>query len=228
MPFELLLGRTGEVVASLLRLSRLDWPAPDYSTLCRRRKTLSMRIPYRRPAGPLNLLVDSSGIEFLGGGEWQARKHGVQWRRQWRKAHLATDIANSDIRAGAFISSREPDSPVLPELPHQIPEEEGIATVTTDGACDTRRRRGALIGRGATPIIPIRRSGRSWTEDRPDARACGRNPPRHASTRPRVPKAWTGYHARCRADAKMRCLEAIGARIAPSDPDRQTAEVTVA
>ena len=60
-------------------------PVRDFSTLCRRRKTLAVQVPYRRTDGPLNLLVDSAGIKFLGDGEWQARKHGVQGRRQWRK-----------------------------------------------------------------------------------------------------------------------------------------------
>lgn len=46
--------------------------------------------------------ADSTGIEFLGDGEWQARKHGVQGRRQWRKVHLAMDTATSDIRAIEF------------------------------------------------------------------------------------------------------------------------------
>ena len=42
------------MVASLLRLAGLDWPVPDYSTLCRRQKTLKVQIPYRRADGPLN------------------------------------------------------------------------------------------------------------------------------------------------------------------------------
>jgi len=52
--------------------SNLDWPVPDYTTLCRRQKTLAVQIPYRRADGPLNLLVDSTGIKFLGDGEWHA------------------------------------------------------------------------------------------------------------------------------------------------------------
>ena len=78
--------QTAGMVASLLRLAELDWPVPDYSTLCRRQKTLKVQIPYRRADGPLNLLVDSTGIKFLGDGEWQARKHGVQGRRVRRRA----------------------------------------------------------------------------------------------------------------------------------------------
>jgi len=37
-------------------------------------------IPYHRADGPLNLLVDSTGIKFLGDGEWQARKNGRPWK----------------------------------------------------------------------------------------------------------------------------------------------------
>ena len=40
-------------------------------------------------------------------------------------------------------------------------------------------------------------------------------------------KRWTGYHARSRIEAKMRCLEAFGERIAGRDSDRQTAEIHI-
>lgn len=80
--FKLPLRQIVGMVTSLLHLAGLDWPVPDFSTLCRRQKTLAVQIPYRRADGPLNLLEDSTGIKFLGDGEWQARKHGVQGRRQ--------------------------------------------------------------------------------------------------------------------------------------------------
>lgn len=109
------------------------------------------------------------GIKFLGDGEWQARKHGVQGRRQWRKVHLAMDTATSDIRAVEFTPSSDGFSPVLPELLAQIPEGEEIGTVAADGAYDTRRCHAAIIDRQATAIIPIRKNGRPWKEDRPAA-----------------------------------------------------------
>ena len=225
--FKLPLRQTAGMVASLLRLAGLDWPVPDYSTLCRRQKTLKVQIPYRRADGPLNLLVDSTGIKFLGDGEWQARKHGVQGRRQWRKVHLAMDIATSDIRAVEFTPSREGDSPVLPDLLGQIPEDEDIGTVTADGAYDTRRCHGAVIARGGTAIIPTRRNGRAWKEDCPAAKA--RNETLRATRHygRAFWKRWTGYHARSRVEAKMRCLKAFGERIAARDPDRQTAEIHI-
>ena len=123
------------MVASLLKLAGLeDWPVPDFSTLCRRHKTVTIQIPFRRSDGPLNLLVDSTGVKVRGDGEWQVRKHGPSRRRQWRKVHLAMDTATGDVRAVEFTSSREGDSPVLPDLLAQIPPDEAIGTVTADGS----------------------------------------------------------------------------------------------
>ncbi|EIE52789.1 transposase, IS4 family protein [Citreicella sp. 357] len=105
------------------------------------------RLPVFSEAAMHCRAVDSTGIKFLGdgalswfagkplpGNKWQARKHGVKGRRQWRKVHLAMDTATSDIRAVEFTSSREGDSPVLPDLLGQVPENERIGTVTADGA----------------------------------------------------------------------------------------------
>lgn len=225
--FKLPLRQTTGMVASLLKLADLDWAVPDYTTLCRRQKTLTVQIPYRRADGPLNLLVDSTGIKFLGDGEWQARKHGVQGRRQWRKVHLAMDTATSDIRAVEFTPSSDGDSPVLPDLLDQIPDGEEIDTVTADGAYDTRRCHTAITDRQATAIIPIRKNGRPWKEDCPAARA--RNEALRATRYygRAFWKRWTGYHARSRIEAKMRRLKAFGERIAARDPDRQAAEIQI-
>ena len=225
--FKLPLRQTAGMVASLLRLAGLDWSVPDFSTLCRRQKTLAVQIPYRRIDGPLNLLVDSTGIKFLGDGEWQARKHGPQGRRQWRKVHLAMDTATSDIRAVEFTPSSDGDSPILPELLCQIPKDEQINTVTADGAYDTRRCHAAITERLAVPIIPIRKNGRPWKEDCPAAEA--RNETLRATKHygRAFWKHWTGYHARSRVEAKMRGIKAFGERIAARDPDRQTAEIHI-
>jgi hypothetical protein len=99
--------------------------------------------------------------------------------------------------------------------------------VTADGAYDTRRCHGAIIARGGTAIIPIRKNGRPWKEDCPAARA--RNETLRATRHfgRAFWKRWTGYHARSRAEARMRCLKSFGERIAVRDPDRQTAEIHI-
>ena len=137
------------------------------------------------------------------------------------------DTATSDSHAVAFTPSSDGDSPVLPELRDQIPEDDEIGTVTADGADDTRRCHTAIIDRQATGIIPIRKTGRPWKEDCPAARARNENlrATRHYGRA--FWKRWTGYHARSRIEAKMRCLKAFGERIAARDPDRQTAEIQI-
>ncbi|RZI54170.1 MAG: hypothetical protein EOP12_04330 [Pseudomonas sp.] len=51
---------------SLHKLARLDWNVPDYSTLSRHQKTLSVAITARSSLGGLHLLVDSTGVKILG------------------------------------------------------------------------------------------------------------------------------------------------------------------
>ena len=223
--FGLALRQTIGMVTSLLELAGLDWPVPDYSTLCRRQKTVTIQVPFRRSDGNLNLLVDSTGVKMRGDGEWQVRKHGPGRRRQWRKVHLAMDAATGDIRAVEFTPSREGDSPVLPDLLAQIPVDQPIGTVTGDGAYDTRTCHTAISDRGGTAVIPIRRNGRAWKEDCPAAKA--RNETLRATQRfgRALWKRLTGYHARSRIEAQMRRLKSFGERIASRDPDRQAAEL---
>ena len=97
------LRQTTGFVESLLRLARLHWKVPDFSTLCRRQKALNVAIPCRGGAGPLHLLIDGKafsaigprtmprGIKAEGDGEWNARKHGGPKKRLWRKLHLGID-----------------------------------------------------------------------------------------------------------------------------------------
>ena len=133
----------------------------------------------------------------------------------------------SHIRAVEFTPSRDGDSPVLPDLLGQIPEDEQIGTVTADGAYDTHRCHKAIIDRRGTAIIPIRRNGRLWKDNCPAARA--RNETLRATRRygRAFWKRWTGYHTRSRIEAKMRCLKSFGERIMARDPDRQTAEIHI-
>ena len=67
--FGLGLRQTTGLAESLLKLAQLDWNVPDYSTLSRRQKTLSVAITARSSLGGLHLLVDSTGVKMLGEGE---------------------------------------------------------------------------------------------------------------------------------------------------------------
>ena len=102
----------------------------------------------------------------------------------------------------------------MPDLLDQNPQDEDIGTLTADGAYDTRRCHSAIIARGGTPIIPIRKNGRPWKDDCPAARA--RNETLRATRHygRAFWKRWTGYHIRSRAEARIRGLKSFGERIA--------------
>lgn len=89
----------------------LDWQAPDYSTMSRREKRLQVQITARPSRGGLHLLVDSTGIKMLGEGEWKTRKHGAEYRRQWRKVHLGIDAETLEIRAIEVTDNRVGEGP---------------------------------------------------------------------------------------------------------------------
>ena len=227
MLFGLPLRQTTGFVASLLRLARLDWPVPDYSTLCRRQRKLRVQLPYRGSPGPLHLLVDSTGIKVRGDGEWHARKHGGTCRRVWRKVHLAVDESTLEVRAVEVTGSHIGDAPVLPDLLGQIPADETLGSVTADGAYDTRGCHDAIAGRGADAIIPPRRNAKPWKKD--SLGAAGRNEALRTVKRfgRTIWRCWSGYHRRSRVEAKMNCVKLLGQKLMARDFNRQTAEIQV-
>ena len=163
--FGMALRQTTGFVESLRRLIDLDWAVPNFSTLSRRQKTLKVNIPFRGSAGPLHLLIDSTGIKVEGEGEWNARKHGGTKRRVWRKVHLGIDEQTPEIWAAEFTTSDVGDAPMLRELLDQIPLEQEIASVTADGAFDTRKCHDVIAARGAAAIIPPRKNAEPWKPD---------------------------------------------------------------
>ena len=57
--FGLPLRQSIGMVEGLLRQAGLDWPVPDFSTVSRRQKTLTVVMPYRASNEGLHLLVDT-------------------------------------------------------------------------------------------------------------------------------------------------------------------------
>ena len=225
--FNLPLRQATGLVASLLKLTDLDWPVPDYTTLCRRQKTLPVMPGGRPSSGGLRLLVDSTGIKMMGEGEWKTRKHGASYRRHWRKVHIGIDAETLDIRAIEVTINSVGDAPVLPDLLAQIPEDEQISHVGGDGAYDTRKCHAAIAARGAHAVIPVRCNGRPWKEDGPGSAA--RNETLRAIKRlgRTIWKKWSGYHRRSLVETKMHCFKLLGQRVTARTFDRQITELKV-
>jgi len=214
-------------VESLLKLIDLDWEVPDFSTLCRRQKRLSVTIPYQGSKGPLNLLIDSTGIKVEGEGEWNARKHGGPKRRVWRKIHIGIDEETLEIRAVEVTSSSIGDPPMLPNLLGQITPDQKIGSVTADGAYDTRKCHDAIAARNARAVIPPRKNAKLWKPDTLGARARNEAVQSSKDLGRAQWRRLSGYHRRSRVETKMHCLKLLGQRLAARDFDRQVAEVQI-
>ncbi len=225
--FGLALRQSLGLVESLLRLAGLDWPVPDFSTVSRRQQTLKVQLPYRPSRTALDLLVDSTGIKFLGEGEWKRKKHGAEYRRQWRKVHLAIDAHTLEVRAIEVTDNRVGDAPMLPELLGQIPADETIGSVSGDGAYDTKACHAAIARRQAEAVIPPRKNAQLWKVKHMGDLA--RNEAVRACLRlgRRLWKKWSGYHRRSLVETKMHCFKRLGERVMARTFERQVAELHV-
>ena len=223
--FGLPLRQTLGLVQSLLKMAGLPWAAPDYSTVCRRQKGINVQVHYRPSGNGLHMLADSTGIKFLGEGEWKTKKHGAERRRQWCKVHLGIDAENMQIRAMVVTTNEVGDSPVAAGLLGQIPNHEIVASFTGDGAYDTKDVHEACHHRKAIPVIPPRkgarlRKGLAFAHRNEAVKACkklGRT----------IWKRWSGYHRRSLVETKMNCLKRLGEKVMARTFERQVAELNV-
>ncbi len=62
----------------MLTLMGLTISAPDHSTVSRRAETLPVIQPASLPSGPLHVLIDSTGLQVYGAGQWLEAKHGAK------------------------------------------------------------------------------------------------------------------------------------------------------
>ena len=84
--FGLPLRQTEGFLDSLLSLMSRDLKAPDHTTLSRRNQIVVVPPLTRAHDGPIDLIVDSTGLKILGRGEWNAHKHKTsKKRREWQK-----------------------------------------------------------------------------------------------------------------------------------------------
>lgn len=138
--FGLRLCQTEGFVTSVLKLMGLDLAVPDHTTLSRRAS--KWRSPERRrddrastpENGPVHVLIDSTGLEVYGAGQWLEEKHGARSRRNWRKLHLALDADSGDILAHVMTDQDAGDASQVGPLLDQI--HMPIGQFTADGAYD--------------------------------------------------------------------------------------------
>ena len=223
--FRLSLRMVTGFVQSLIKLCGLDWTAPDYSTLCRRQKHIDIAICYQKSNDGLHLLVDSTGLKFLGEGEWKRKKHQPEYRRQWRKLHIGIDAKTLQIRAVQLTTNNVSDSQVLGDLLDQIPLDEQIDSVYTDGAYDTKYCRKVISDRQAYAVIPLRKNAKLWKDKK--LRSLERNEllktVKYLGRT--IWKKWSGYHRRSLVETKMHCIKLLGDKLSAKNFQSQVNEI---
>jgi hypothetical protein len=134
--------------------------------------------------------------------------------RGWRKIHLGIDEQTLEVRAVEITGSHIGDAPVLPDLLSQIPADEEIASVTVDGAYDTRKCHDAIADRGSNAVIRPRKNAKPWKTV--TAGAVARNEALRASKYlgRAIWRNWSGYNRRSRVETNplgiMRCITLPG------------------
>ena len=185
--FRLALRQTEGLIGSVMGLLGLHLAVPDHSKLSRRAATVEVPRPRASPgAGPLHLLVNSTGLKLCGAGEWLHEKHGAKVRRSWRKLHLGVDAGTGRI-AVSLLTARDADdvSQVGPLL-DQI--EEPLASL-----------------RATTPMTRNASPRASAPATRTPPSSCRRVPPRCRARRPRPhPRSATAIFATSPSTAAWR------------------------
>lgn len=124
------------LTASVIRLLKVNLPAPDYSTLSRRARGFQLSLSALHNKQIRHLVIDSTGLKLYGEGEWRVRQRGRAKHRTWRKLHLALD-ADSHALTAALITNKDVVDPrALPILLKHI--ETPVERVDADGAYDSR------------------------------------------------------------------------------------------
>ena len=114
--FHLALRQEEAFTRSLLRLLGLELVVPDHTTLSRCSRSFAGRQLRATPhGGPVHLVLDSTGLQLFGQGEWDAAEHG-RTRREWHKLHLVVDAGNGEIAAHVLTEGTKDDATQAPAL----------------------------------------------------------------------------------------------------------------
>jgi hypothetical protein len=126
--------QTEGLLRSIATLLGMSLAVPDHTTFSRRSVGLSPTTALPPTPGPVDVVIDSTGLKVYGAGEWQREKHGERGRRTWRKLHLAVNPDSGEILASELTGNEIGDLSMVAPLLEKIP---GVmASVTADGAYD--------------------------------------------------------------------------------------------
>ncbi len=217
------LRQTEGFLLSIFELMDIHLDVPDHTTLSRRSGHLDLPLRSRRVSGPIDLVIDSSGLAIFGEGEWAAAKHGGKGIQGWRKLHLGVDETGV-IVAETLTDANIDDATTGIALVHQATDD--IGTVIGDTAYDTRPFYVAAAGRGAKVVVPPIKTARVGGKQSPVRNRAVR---RIGKVGRRQWKTEAGYHRQARGEnAFFRFKTIFGDRLRSRGADAQAVEARLA
>src|SRR5918997_4892444 len=114
--------QTEGLLRSLATLLGVGVGIPDHTTFSRRSPglTLAGSLARAQRTGPVHVVIDATGLQVHGAGEWLVETHGGRGKRSWRKLHLAVDPHSGEILASELTASEEGDASQVGPLLDQI------------------------------------------------------------------------------------------------------------
>lgn len=201
--FRLPYRQTEGLAKSLVKLMQIAVAIPDYTSLAKRAAKLSVSLDVARGEGPIDVVVDSTGLKVFGEGEWKMRKHGKGKRRTWRKLHLAVNPETQEIEAETLTENSGHDADQVDELLGQVTAP--VHALYGDGAYDQWKVYDTLSQQEIQPVIPPRRNAKIKQHGNASADPL----PRDAAIRTirDLGRRWwkkdSGYHLRSLAETAM-------------------------
>jgi hypothetical protein len=226
--FRLPYRQTEGLGRALAKLMGVEIAIPHHTSLVKRAAKLDINTQLADLKGPIDVVVDSTGLKVCGEGEWKVRQHGAGKRRQWRKIHFAVDPASHTIVAELMTESSVHDATAALPLLEEVDVE--LRAFYGDGAYDTWELREHLQTERISQVIPPRKNaviqqhGNSAAEPL-ERDECLRQIRRDGR------EAWKesiGYHRRSLAETSMSRLKmTFGDRLKNREPPNQATEVAL-
>ncbi|MGZ7882979.1 IS5 family transposase, partial [Acinetobacter soli] len=140
------------------------------------------------------------------------------------------DANTLQIRAVQLTTNNVSDSQVLVDLLDQIPQDERIDSVYTDGAYDTKQCRQVIADRQAYAVIPPRKNAKPWKDTKTHSLQRNEllrtvNLAKQCFSGRAIWKKWCGYHRRSLVETKMHCIKLLGDKLRSKNFDSQVNEI---
>ncbi|WP_425396299.1 IS5 family transposase [Aeoliella sp.] len=224
--FRLPYRQTEGLGRALVQLMDVDVPIPSFTLLAKRAARLKTSLDVSHTRGPIDMVVDSTGLKVVGEGEWRSAAYQTCRRKTWRKLHLSINPETQEIMAEVLTTRSKVDAESVPELLKQV--DQPIDKFYGDGAYDRWAVHEQLEKQGIAPIIPPQRGAVIKQHGNCKAKPLARDEAvrRIRRTGRSSWKREIGYHRRSLVETSMfRLKQAFGNRLKNKAFENQRIEV---